>query len=507
MSSLSDQKWSGDEGIAMILVLGIMGLVTILVGTALTIGVNALGSSRTRTSYEQAAHVAEAGLDFGIAQVQSAMENYQSDVAIPGDAPSPCSGTSISLPTFASASAEAQWAWTKLQALSTSTDAACVRTSDTGQYVILKPPSVLRNGLPRSGVIYSLGAIPSFSAPKHTLRLLKNEYAFVAYKPGFAILASGALSISSSTTVTEAPAITANSAAVHSNSTVTVAGGNPTVSGLVSSTNGSSGTSNKFASNPGGAVAHKSEQPLPVISAALAYSLNVSDAVANGTTWYNLCPGGAIYQPTANSSGTYYAPCSNSNIPVSTSASTLGLTWCPANASCGSGSGSSKPVDRWIIERTAADGVYFASHANVETGSGNRTFNRLSVLAEKLNWGAGSCASNQAGDISWDHFAISAPALPGLFFLADGDMTTTSNFTAGSAGPPAVSGQFLAGDQISLYTSSQGAYGSVVAHDYCSTDPLVASDEIKNPTVYFDPSASSPFSLVLDSTQYLDLVN
>ncbi|MGZ6792687.1 MAG: hypothetical protein ACXVFV_07015, partial [Mycobacteriales bacterium] len=112
------------------------------------------------------------------------------------------------------------------------------------------------------------------------------------------------------------------------------------------------------------------------------------------------------------------------------------------------------------------------------------------------------------GNISWDHIDIAAPSVPNLFMLADQDLLTTSNFSAGSdVNGTVISGLFIAGDQIQMETSSNGAYGAVVAADQCSPAPgtsLVDSNYIKNPSIYYDPNAKAPFVSLINTTLWLE---
>ncbi|MGH8940644.1 MAG: hypothetical protein ACRDV2_15055, partial [Actinomycetes bacterium] len=100
--------------------------------------------------------------------------------------------------------------------------------------------------------------------------------------------------------------------------------------------------------------------------------------------------------------------------------------------------------------------------------------------------------------------------VPNLFFLAEQDLLTASNFTAGSAsGGTVVSGMFIAGDQMQMETSSTGAYGSVITGDNC--DPpdgtsLVDSSQVKNPSIYYDPNAQAPFVDIINTTLWLEYV-
>ena len=85
---------------------------------------------------------------------------------------------------------------------------------------------------------------------------------------------------------------------------------------------------------------------------------------------------------------------------------------------------------------------------------------------------------------------------------------TGSNFHAGSDVNGTISsGFFIAGDQINMETSSTGAYGAVIAGDQC--DPadgltLVDYNEIKNPSIWYDPNAATPFVDIVNTTLWLE---
>ena len=60
---------------------------------------------------------------------------------------------------------------------------------------------------------------------------------------------------------------------------------------------------------------------------------------------------------------------------------------------------------------------------------------------------------------------------------------------------------FVAGDQISLQTSSSGAYGLGHWRGTSATSPApVTSHEVKNPTIYYDPNSDAPFTSVVNTT-------
>ncbi len=476
----------------MILVIGVMGIVSLMIVTTSITALSSLRSAQSRVANEQALAAAENGIDFALARLQKAFDDYNADYPIP-NAPTaseptpPCEGTSVAQPsTFSNAAAEKAWIQTQLTTL-LAAHPECIQQGGQGEFLILKPVTPLVNGLyPKYGRVYSVGWSPSRGANGAATRVLKAEYIFMPFRPTHAVLTGGDLAISSSTTVRAAFGVDPALASVHTNGSITNVLGNPTVTGPVTSTGGSTQSSNNFQSNPGGAVGTKANQRIPRVSARSLYfhAGSVSPPVT-GASWFDLCPTGEV-KPYSTS-----GPCSAS--------STLGSSpfrgW-----SFNSGS------KLWTASRNVATqpGIYFVHEANVEVGPGNATIPNFTVIASSQN--PDNCSSKQYGNITWDHYAIDAPAYPNLFFYADADVLTGSNFTAGrgTTAPPVTSGMFVAGDQIQLSTSSSGAVGSILAGNSCTTSPLVTSNEVKNPTVWYDPNSDAPFTSVITTTLWLE---
>lgn len=492
-------KAAGDDGVGLILVIGVSVLVFTLAATATALAVNGISQSRQRTGFETALALSETGVDRVLSEVQGAYTASNSDYPVPG--PSPwCTGTSVAFPStgegaggiFSTENLERTWARAKLEAQVAT--ATCVQTVDGGQYTVLKPAALkdaAGNDIVRSGRVYALSAIPSFGAPAARTRLIKSEYIFMPYRPTHAILAAGPLTISSSTTVRAAYGVDPAKASVHSNATISGVG-NPTVTGLVSSTGSSTFSSNNFAANSGGGVTQRAAEAIPPVSARsfyLAAGTKVPAAIAD---WYDLCPDGSVLRY-AGAAGPCAAP-STSIGTATLSQQVKGWKFDSTNMT-------------WIATSNAHDGTYYAYRANIDVGSGNGTFPRMTVVAEAKNDTA-TCASKQYGNITWNHFTLSTPAYINLWMLADADIVTRSNFSAGSFGPPVVSGMFIAGDQIQMETSSQGAVGSIVAANQCPTPigggGLITASEVKNPSVYFDPNSDAPFSSVITTSLWLD---
>jgi hypothetical protein len=486
---------NGDEGIGLILVIGISTVIMGLVMLAGTIAERSLRSSANHVSYEQTLGAAEGGIDQTLARLQRAYVDFGSDFPVPNTAtamdPSPsCSANpnSYKVPSggFATDAAERDWAKTKIAQL-LAANANCLQHGPYGDYIVLKPSN--------RQTVYAEGWSPSYGAPKARSRLLKSEYLFLPYKPSNAILTGGNLLMNSSTTVTSAPGSDPALASVHSNGTVTVDNGNPIVYGTVSSSVDSGGqSSNKFYSNTGGTVSLTPVEPIPSVKALSVYNRWESSL---HDSWYDLCPDGKIKHP--SSSG----PCvSTAGADEIANLGIGGTDYGTQVRGFRFQAASGTTPATWLVGKNVPDGVYYAYGSDIgpDTGAGNTLTSSATILAQALDEGV---CPKVGGTISWDHNNIGAPLIPNLFMLADGDLLTNSNFTAGSGGPPVVSGLFLAGDQLHLQTSSNGAYGAFVAADQCPAS-AGETNEVKNPAVYFDPNAEAPFTDIINTTLWLE---
>ena len=485
MNKWRTNRWlrpvSSEDGVGLILVIGMTMVLSAMVATALILTMNTLTQSSQRTRFEQALGAAEQGIDSTLARLQLAYDNAAQDYPIPG---SPvCEGTAIEDPGgFATEEAEEAWAREQIQTL-VDEHPECLQDGADGQYMVLKPETPAVDGsYPGFGRVYSLGWSPSMANPTSS-RLVKAEYVFLPYQPGQAILTGGDLIIDSSTYVAAAEGYEDSSAGAHSNGVITV-NGNPTVYGPVSSTgtsSASSASSDRFYSNEGGAVTTAPMVSIPTVNAAGYYArANPSDDV----DWYDMCPDGSVRQYSGST------PCTGTVITDGDEE----VGW-----SYDSGD------NEWTLGRNSVDGAFYVHEADVNVGTGNATLANVTVIAGAQN--PNDCTTKAYGNISWDHYDIQAPAIPNLFLYADSDISTHANFTAGNNGTngsAVVSGMFIAGDQIDMQTSSQGATGSVISADQCTTSPLVEDSRIKNPFVYYDPTGDSPFTSIIRITLWLE---
>jgi len=159
----------------------------------------------------------------------------------------------------------------------------------------------------------------------------------------------------------------------------------------------------------------------------------------------------------------------------------------------------------WTASQDTASGTYFVHQADVANGTGNGSIPNITVIASSEGTG---CTNKQYGNIVWDHYDTPAPAFNNLFFMADGDLSATSNFYSGQSSPGnVVSGMYVAGEEILVWTSSSGLVGAVLAANQCPSDTgPVASNEVQGQIVKFDPKSESPFSSLISTTLWLEYV-
>jgi hypothetical protein len=489
-----------DEGFAMVMVIGMAFVFALIVSLLIVVGINSLGASRRHDNFDAALASAENGIDQTLSRLQRAYVFYGVDYPVPntgitGLDPAPtCSATPVAAPNFGSnPNTERDWAKSQIATM-IAAHPGCLQHGAQGDFAVLKPSTQTSHGQTQVfQTIYAEGWSPSYGATNARTRLIKANYLFAPYKPSDAILTGCNLQLDSSTKVTTAGNFDPTLAAVHSNCTISVPNGNPIVTGPVSSTGDSGSTSsNKFSDNTGGVVTKSPEETIPVISAREVYSQQWSQYANN---WYDLCPDGKVRQPSANGPCDPAAPVIQD---MTQSNYFRGFTWTAPSAP--------GQAATWTLVNGAGDGVYYVSGGNVVSGTslGNPVSNAVTIIASAVD---DTVCQKVGGSIQWDHDDLSAPFVSNLFMLADADLSTGSNFYAGGVNADGTisSGLFVAGDQVNLQTSSAGAYGAVVAGDQCPAMPGEVN-EIKNPTVYYDPNAEAPFTDIIDTTLWLEYV-
>jgi hypothetical protein len=500
----------GEEGVGLILVIGVSVFVFLIAAAAIGLAINGLTQSRSRTAFEKSLATAEAGIDQTLGKLQTSFAVLGADYPVPatttaldGAATPPCKGLEINFPVaptdgaggvFSSESAEKSWAKQQLLSIAKTYPPQCIHQGDGAQYVVLKPPALkLPDGVTENlkyGRVYALSATPSFANPQR-YRLVKDEYVFMPYRPSFAILTGGDLRIASSLTVTTTPNADASLAAVHSNGSITGNGaGAITVTGPV--------TSSSTASGQLGVVGTSTPlQAVATVSARALYTqaAEINPGVTAHNSWFDLCPDGSVRD--YSSAG----PCTSPTIltpSATTSNKYNGWYWDLSH-------------HQWHATKDLQSGVYYAEAADVTVDGGSIKMAanplKLTVIAAAAN--PLTCASKTYGNIYWNGYDIAEPAFNGQWFVADTDLAIDSNFQAGSAGPPPVSGMFVAGDQVNLQTSSNVEVGGVIAASQCGWDVpsgIVSTlySEAKNLVIKFDPDTPSAFTSVITTSLWLD---
>jgi hypothetical protein len=485
-----------DAGIGMILVIGIIVFVAGLTATAGVIAMNSLGQSRQRIAFEQALASAESGIDYALGELQYAFDTAFSDYPIPSSGLAPttdCTAAQVQLPVEANDPStwdEEAWAEDQLDALEASPVVdgrpACVMSTPTGDVLILKPVNASGGPGVKYGRVYARGWSPGWGESTAVERTVKVEYVFMPFQPKHAVLTGSNLSLQGSYLVDEANGVDPATAGVHTNGDLEVVGTGGDVSGPVTY-NGSATGATTFS---GGSPAYTATPiRIPTVSARQLYTQAPSRGSVEPANWYDLCPDGVarVY----SSAG----PCTGVDHPFGTGG------W--------SFSGSSDADYLWTANQDTVDGTYFIFGADATNGTGNPSYNSITVIAAATTAASkDNCPSPRyGGNITWDHYAVGIPHFSDLWFLADQDLIVHANFDAGSNGADPVAGTYIAGEEVSLFTSSSMLVGSVLAANQCPNDsgPLTGdANDVQGQDIWFKPNSDSPFSSVISTTLWLE---
>lgn len=481
MLSAIRRRLAEDPGIGMVLVIGITIFVAGLTITAAVIAQNGLAQSRQRINFERSMAAAESGIDFALAHLQYAYDEHHADYLIPKPAVAPtsaCTAASEQLPDLETLDEKA-WASAKLRTLAQD-HPECIMDTPHGQVLVIKPQNPVPGPGIQYGRVYAMGWSPARGATEVVSRTIKVEYVFMPYKPVFAVLTGAELELrSTSTDIMGAHGVDPAAAAVHSNGDLSVVG-QPTVTGPVTVSGSASGSFGNF---PGGTVGTQDPIRIPRVSARAFYSQAPTSDPQAMNTWTDLCPDGTARQYSGSD------PCLGTQVGTS-----------PYN-----GWSYDAGAHVWTASKDTVSGTYFVHQADVANGTGNGTIPNITVVASATT---SDCASKQYGNIVWDHYNTPAPAFKNLFFLADGDLSATSNFYSGQDLPGnVISGMYVAGEEIQVWTSSSGLVGSLLAANQCPADTgPVPTNQVQGQIIKFDPNGDSPFSSLIATTLWLEYV-
>jgi hypothetical protein len=446
-----------DEGIGLVLVIGISAMMAILLAVITATAIRSLGSSSDHVNFEQSLAAAEAGVDSELSKVQAARNqvpsvNYETPVACRPAAP----GASV----FATEDSEKTWARAALDALPDS----CTQTNAQGEYVSFKVPG--------RQIVYSMGWSPERGAPKAKERLLKVEYIFAPYRPGQALLTGGDVDFAGSVAIN---AIAGLPADVHTNANVTGITNSLSVSGGITAT----GTVNSCPGGiAGGCLTNQPKERIPVANPRAVYT---EYALTTGQ-WYDLCNDGTVRAP--SSAG----PCTGNQTSTSPY---RGWYWSAGNATT---------AGTWTLQNTGTSypGVYYVYGANAQVGANGNSaaVQTVSVLAEATypsGYTNAATCDKYGGNISWKLFDIQN-YLRGVLFIAQGSLSGSANSTAQA-------GLMLAGDKVDLQTSSATVKGSVIANNSCTA---AGTNNVQGMTITYDQSVEAPVYSVVNTTLWLE---
>ncbi len=449
-----------DEGIGLILVVGISAMMAILLAVITATAIRSLGSSSDHVNFEQSLAAAESGVDSELSNVQSARNqvpsvNYESPVA--------CRPAAPSSSVFASEATEKAWARTSLNALPSS----CTKNNAQGEYVSFKVPG--------RQIVYSMGWSPSRGAANAKERLLKVEYIFAPYRPGQALLTGGTVNFAGSVAIN---AIAGLPADVHTNASVTGINNSLSVSGGITAT----GTVNTCPSGiAGGCKTNQPKERIPVANPRAVYA---EYALTTGQ-WYDLCNDGTVRSP---STAVPPVPCSGPQISTSPYRSWY---WT---------AGSAAAPGTWTLQNTGTTypGVYYVYGANAQIGANGNgaVVQTVSVLAESTypsGYTNAATCNKYGGNINWKLFDIQN-YLRGVLFIAQGSLSGSANSTAQA-------GLMLAGDKVDMQTSSATVKGSIIANNTCAA---AGTNNVQGMTITYDQSVEAPVYSVVNTTLWLE---
>jgi len=161
---------ANERGVAMITVMGVAGVLFGATSLIAVQGINNLRQASGERLFEQALHVADAGVDRTLFEVRETKGTYTTGETTPAD--------------FSVYGGEKAWV---IQTAEAAVDTPAERdlrlnTTREGQWVAFRPVG--------AAVVYSVSRTPSWDAPQRE-RVLRAEYSFGPFTPNAAIMAGG----------------------------------------------------------------------------------------------------------------------------------------------------------------------------------------------------------------------------------------------------------------------------------------------------------------------------
>lgn len=504
---MSHERWRNEDGVALVFAL----LAVIIVGGIASVMIVRATSQNTATrverDFEQAIHLAEAGLDDVIVELN---ENQSYLTRRPADNAPHVYTADVS------ASDGVQRAWAV--ALASSDDDCEVVTAGEGEFCAIRPKLPDSAGGQELPWVYGVSFIPSRAAADPEIRVVKMQFDEGFFLPPRAILTQGDLTLGGSLS------IGGENGSVHTNGSVTVNGGALTTTGPVTSSGSFSGGCSGCGEGSGQI---DDSLPLPDISAIAVYKreakthadrFDASTGTYDGD-WFDLCSDGTVQVPTFTegppASGPP-TPCSalsgnrilyDANDPNQPSRY-RGWTWSSAQSTWSAGGGGNNNVASPL-----ADGIYYVHHANADISGSVDADMRLTVVVDAHGVNdpstgtdttcTGGWAGNESGSLSITGVGGGSfrSFLNDLLFLTDRDVQTSGNMQGTTLG-----GVMAAHEQLGI-GGTPNVEGAVVAEDACDThrSPVHANTVSGNFTLTYTGTGSVPLSAIVRITAWNEL--
>ncbi|MBW3663976.1 MAG: hypothetical protein KY469_12815 [Actinobacteria bacterium] len=483
-----------EDGVALFMAL--LGVI-VLSGLAILFTSRAITESRQTGSerdFENAIHVAEAGVDHVIVDLNDDDELVTSFGGSPHHYDADGDGDADSADLTATQDQETQWAVDVAR-----TSCTLVSTQSDGEACGIRPQLDDGTALPW---VFGVGFVPDRANPVKT-RVIKIEWDKGFFSPQQAILTNGNLNFGGD--------ICGVSADVHSNGTVTLSGGADTTSCADPDGNvtGSDGYVPAGGSATGPDSGHTPDTvfTLPPISAR---SVRDDEVTTHQDEWYELCYDasgvGTVRRPyTEDGAGTrtIVAPCQG-DILWTEGQSAHFRGW---RLEADSGNPPRGAPEHWRAGGgafTLEDGVYYVHELNASVEGNISGTPQLTVLAdgkgdinpgERPDTGSG-CTLNGRDDGNIFVTGLGGgdlnPLLKDLMYLADRDIVIAGNSSSEINGVLAAHEQIDAGG-TAAYT------GALLAEDACNTSSFGSPVDVNSVGGNFQLTHNGDLLLPLDS--------
>ncbi len=446
----------GDErGIAMIMVIGISSIMAIVTTVIVTQSINGLRGAGSERRYEQALHVADAGIDHQLFKLRDSSGSYHTGETVPA--------------SFSSVQAEREWVIAAAAAEASGDPTKLVNTNE-GQWVALRPSN--------EAVIYSVGYVPSKSNADK-IRVLRAEYDFAPISPAAAILTGGDLSISGN------PHVTGTYGSAHTNDDFS-SSGNGDFGGYVSATDSWSSSGSLDTGDDDNTGGGMPVQEIPTVDPRSLYDYSE----------YDLCPNGQVRTGPAYNDGGGFAP-SGSSTPCNGTllADASGSEYRGWKKSGDDGSQGAK----WdFASNTVYNGVYYLYQGSAKV-SGNPGSSGADWSVTIIAEASGTCP-RVGGDIEISgnpQMDYEDTAVP-LLMVAGRDLKISGN--------PHMVGTSMAGEQF-LISGNPNVEGNFIAEHSCETAGSMVegpSSISGNPNIEYD-GLEIPIGTSIRTTLWLEL--